>query len=370
MEMRSSRMNYIKFLGGNFMNKFDNRGRSGKVAAMLLSALFSGSNSSAKETKGFDNKSLSVQSQSFSINKNDAKSPQSLERVGGATPITQRKFFKPLVIAASALVVAVAGGFTIWGLTRNKKKDEKPDAKGSEPKSAKEDNGVKDEQKTDLGLPITAQSIFNIKPKYINDNANSLSSEIGGNREIIINKNKEEEDEETKGIRESNEAMIDDALLKGKDNLKADSGEMKDAIFAVFKKVADDEMKMDKAFNDLIKICKNKLKINYIGIKNYDDDNDTRNFVCLFAGYVRYSIEWENDNVVSISSFVYRDYGGVEGYKFSKNIKLKDLGNPFKVKEEEIIRRRDSIVEENMIKIENEENKIEDDDEELERDDF
>ena len=108
------------------MSKFDNRRRSGKVAMMLLSTLFSGSNSQAKEMKGFDNKNLSVQSQSFSINKNDAKSPQSLERVGGAAPITQRKFFKPLVIAASALVAATAAGLTIWGLTRNKKESDTP----------------------------------------------------------------------------------------------------------------------------------------------------------------------------------------------------------------------------------------------------
>ena len=37
------------------MNGF-NRRRSGKVAMMLLSALFSGSNSQAKETKGLDSK--------------------------------------------------------------------------------------------------------------------------------------------------------------------------------------------------------------------------------------------------------------------------------------------------------------------------
>ena len=75
-------------LGGNIMSKFDNRRRSGKVAVMLLSALFSGGNSQAMETKN-----LSVQSQSFSTNKNDAKSPQSLGRTQVTTPITQRKFF-------------------------------------------------------------------------------------------------------------------------------------------------------------------------------------------------------------------------------------------------------------------------------------
>ena len=74
------------------MSKFDNRRRSGKVAMMLLSTLFSGSNSQAKEMKGFDNKNLSVQSQSFSINKNDAKSTQSLERVGGQLLLPKENF--------------------------------------------------------------------------------------------------------------------------------------------------------------------------------------------------------------------------------------------------------------------------------------
>ena len=131
------------------MSGFDRR-RSGKVAMMLLSALFSGSNSQAKETKGFGNKNLSVQSQSFSTNKKpEVKSSQTVGRVGGATPITQRKFFKPLVIAASALVVATAAGLTICGLTRNNKKDEELGGQG--------------DLKNDAGLPITAKSIINLK---------------------------------------------------------------------------------------------------------------------------------------------------------------------------------------------------------------
>ena len=302
-----------------------NRRRSGKVAVMLLSALFSGNNSQAKETKSFNNKNLTVQSSGVSINKNSgAKSPQSLERTQVATPITQRKFFKPLVITASALAIAVAGGFTIWGLTRNKKKDEKPD-----------DNLV-----NNACFPITAQSIINLENNSTvkNGDQEKLSDEENINKSMIFKKKIENSDAGNEEIRKHNEKMIDDALLqaKGKGILKADSEEIKKAIFAVFKKVANEKMTInEQTFGNLISICESKLKIDYIEIKNYGDDNDTRNFVCLFAGYVRYSIEWENDNVVSINSFVYRDHGGVEDYKFSKNIKLKDLENPFKAEENE-----------------------------------
>ena len=304
-----------------------NRRRSGKVAMMLLSALFSGNNSQAKETKSFNNKNLTVQSSGVSINKNSgAKSPQSLGRTQVTTPITQRKFFKPLVIAASALVVATAAGFTIWGLTRNKKEDEKPGDEGA--------------SKNDVGLPITAQSIINLENNSTvkNGDQEKLSDEENINKSMIFKKKIENSDAGNEEIRKHNEKMIDDALLqaKGKGILKADSEEIKKAIFAVFKKVANEKMTInEQTFGNLISICESKLKIDYIEIKNYGDDNDTRNFVCLFAGYVRYSIEWENDNVVSISSFVYRDHGGVEGYKFSKNIKLKDLENPFKAEENE-----------------------------------
>ena len=158
------------------MSKFDNRRRSGKVALMLLSALFGRSDSQAKEMKGFDNKNLSVQSQSFSINKNDVKSPQSLERAQMATPITQRKFFKPLVIAASALVVATAAGFTIWGLTRNKKEDEKPGDEGA--------------SKNDVGLAITAKSVINFENNstFKNGNQEELSAEENANKSKIFKK--------------------------------------------------------------------------------------------------------------------------------------------------------------------------------------
>ena len=196
-----------------------NRRRSGKVAMMLLSALFSGGNSQAMETKN-----LSVQFQSFSTNKNDAKSPQIFERARKSIPITQRKFFKPLVITASALAIAVAGGFTIWGLTRNKKKDEKPD-----------DNLV-----NNAGFPITAQSIINLENNSTvkNGDQEKLSDEENINKSMIFKEKIENSDAGNEEIRKHNEKMIDDALLQAKDKgiLKADSEEIKKLYLQCLKK--------------------------------------------------------------------------------------------------------------------------------------
>ena len=92
------------------------------------------------------------------------------------TPITQRKFFKPLVIAASALVVATAAVFTIWGLTRNKKEDEKPGDEGA--------------SKNDVGLAITAKSVINFENNstFKNGNQEELSAEENANKSKIFKK--------------------------------------------------------------------------------------------------------------------------------------------------------------------------------------
>ncbi len=230
------------------MSKFDNRRRSGKVAVMLLSALFGSSDSQAKEMKGFDNKNLSVQSQSFSINKNDVKSPQSLERAQVATPITQRKFFKPLVISASALAIAVAGGFTIWGLTRNKKKDEKPDDK--------------DALKNDVGLAITAKSIINLENNSTvkNGDQEKLFAEENINKSMIFEKKTENFGAGNEEIRKYNEGIIDNALSKAKGDgvLSADSEKVKKAIYDMFKKVNDSP---GNGFFLVRAIAEGKLKI-------------------------------------------------------------------------------------------------------------
>ena len=230
------------------MSKFDNRRRSGKVAMMLLSALFGRSDSQAKEMKGFDNKNLSVQSQSFSINKNDSKLPQSLERAQVATPITQRKFFKPLVITASALAIAVAGGFTIWGLVRNKKKDEKPDDK--------------DALKNDVGFDITAKSIINLENNSTvkNGDQEKLFAEENTNKSMIFEKKTENFGAGNKEIRKYNEGIIDNALSKAKGDgaLSADSEKVKKAIYDMFKKVNDSK---GNGFILVRAIAKDEVKI-------------------------------------------------------------------------------------------------------------
>lgn len=239
------------------MSKFDNRRRSGKVAMMLLSALFGRSDSQAKEMKGFDNKNLSVQSQSFSINKNDVKSPQILERAQMATPITQRKCFKPLVISASALAIAVAGGFTIWGLTRNKKKDEKPDDK--------------DALKNDVGLAITTKSIINLENNSTvkNGDQEKLFAEEDINKSMIFEKKTENFGAGNEEIRKHNEKIIDNALLKAKAGgvLNADSEKMKKAIYDMFKKVNDSK---GNGFFLVRAIAKDEVKISSAEISGSD----------------------------------------------------------------------------------------------------
>ena len=301
------------------MSKFDNRRRSVKVAMMLLSALFSGSNSQAKEMKGFDNKNLSVQSQSFSINKNDAKSPQSLERTQVATPITQRKFFKPLVITASALAIAVAGGFTIWGLTRNKKKDEKPD-----------DNLV-----NNAGFPITAQSIINLENNSTvkNGDQEKLSDEENINKSMIFKKKIENSDAVNEEIKKHNENVIDEALVVGKDCLKADSKEIKKAIFAVFEKAVNDPRLIDTNFDRLKMIGKNKIKINGFYVKY---DHSIGNYGQLFFDNKEscgYKIFWRSDNVAVAHYIVWSNNSG--NYKLVTAMTFKNFPYPFGVPKQE-----------------------------------
>ena len=306
-------------LGGNIMSKFDNRRRSGKVAMMLLSALFSGSNSQAKEMKGFDNKNLSVQFQSFSINKNDAKSTQSLERTQVATPITQRKFFKPLVITASALAIAVAGGFTIWGLTRNKKKDEKPD-----------DNLV-----NNAGFPITAQSIINLENNSTvkNGDREELSAEENINKSMIFKKKIENSDVVNEEIKKYNENMIDEALLEGKDCLKADSKEIKKAIFAVFEKAVNDPGLINTNFDRLKMVGKNKIKINGFYVKY---DHSIGNYVQLFFDNKEscgYKIFWRSDNVAVVHYIVWNNNN--DNYRIVAAMVFKNFQYPFEIQKQE-----------------------------------
>ena len=279
------------------MSKFDNRRRSGKVAMMLLSTLFSGSNSQAKEMKGFDNKNLSVQSQSFSINKNDAKSPQSLERVGGAAPITQRKFFKPLVIAASALVAATAAGLTIWGLTRNKKESD--------------------------------------TPKKENDNKGNIKSEIQGekSKKEINEQNNKDQITKEKEIEEHNKKLICDAieLAKQENKLHCDENSLKDAMFELFGRLANIKYE-DKAWGVVSPLWKffHEKKMTKIVIEEFKNENN-KNENCVFL-YVdddpnKYGITWLPDNEVGISYSIKLLDKELNEYQIFKNLK-----SPFEVK--------------------------------------
>ncbi len=288
------------------MSKFDNRRRSGKVAMMLLSTLFSGSNSQAKEMKGFDNKNLSVQSQSFSINKNDAKSPQSLERVGGAAPITQRKFFKPLVIAASALVAATAAGLTIWGLTRNKKESD--------------------------------------TPKKENDNKGNIKSEVQGekgekSKKEINEQNNEKQIITEKEIAEHNKNLICNAieLAKQGKKLHCDENLLRDAMFELFGRLANIKYE-DKAWGVVSPLWKffHKKKMTKIVIEEFTNEkNENENGVFLYLDNddpkEAYGITWLPDNKVSIS-FSTEIFPGIFAERMNLDQIFENLKSPFEVK--------------------------------------
>ena len=276
------------------MSKFDNRRRSVKVAMMLLSTLFSGSNSQAKEMKGFDNKNLSVQSQSFSINKNDAKSPQSLERVGGAAPITQRKFFKPLVIAASALVAATAAGLTIWGLTRNKKESD--------------------------------------TPKKENDNKGNIKSEVQGekgekSKKEINEQNNKDQITKEKEIEKHNKNLIYNAieLAKQGKKLHCDENLLRDAMFELFGRLANIKYE-DKAWGVVSPLWKffHEKKMTKIVIEEFKNENN-KNENCVFL-YVdddpnKYGITWLPDNEVGISYSIKLLDKELNEYQIFKNLR-------------------------------------------------
>ena len=297
-----------------------NRRRSGKVAVMLLSALFSGNDSQAKETKSFNNKNLTVQSSGVSINKNSgAKSPQSLGRTQVTTPITQRKFFKPLVIAASALVVATAAGFTIWGLVRNKKKDEKPDDK--------------DALKNDVDLDITAESIINLKNNLNVKGDGRSFTEENINESMIFKEKIENSDAGNEEIKKHNLKVIDDALNDAVNLNNMERDVMKKAIYAVFEEAANNPKLVNKNLNRLKMIGKNKIKINGFYVKY---DHSIGNYVQLFFDNKEsygYEIFWRSDNVAVANYIVWSNSNG--NYKLVTAMMFNNFPYPFEVPKQE-----------------------------------
>ena len=172
------------------MSRLNSYKRKGGVAIALLSTLLGGNISSAKDMTHVSNQNVRL---SQTTRKADEAS------------ITNKKLFKPLVATVAALlVVGAAAGFTIWGLTRNKKESD--------------------------------------TPKKENDNKGNIKSEIQGekSKKEINEQNNEDQITKEKEIEEHNKKLICDAIeLAKKENiLHCDEDSLRNAMFELFDRLA------------------------------------------------------------------------------------------------------------------------------------
>ena len=216
-------------------------------------------------------------------------------------------------------MVATAAGFTIWGLTRNKKEDEKPGDEGA--------------SKNDVGLPITAQSIINLKNNLNVKGDDRSFTEENINESMIFKKKIENSDAVNEEIKKHNENVIDEALVVGQDCLKADSKEIKKAIFAVFEKAVNDPGLINTNFDRLKMIGKNKIKINGFYVKY---DHSIGNYVQLFFDNKEscgYKIFWRSDNVAVVHYIVWNNNN--DNYGIIADMVFKNFQYPFEVQKQE-----------------------------------
>ena len=255
------------------MNRFNSYKRKVGVAIALLSTLLGGNISSAKNINHVPNQSVRL---------------SQTTRKADETSITSNKLFKPLAITATVLIVSILGGFTIWGLTRNKKESDTP--------KEVQDKKIK---------------------KEINEQ----------NNEDQITKEKE--------IEKHNKKLICDAieLAKQENKLHCDENSLKDAMFELFDRLSklEYENKAWKVVRPLWKFFHEK-KMTKIVIEEFKNENN-KNENCVFL-YVdddpnKYGITWLPDNEVGISySIKLLDLDEeLNEYQIFKNLK-----SPFEVK--------------------------------------
>jgi len=216
-------------------------------------------------------------------------------------------------------VVATAAGFTIWGLTRNKKEDEKPGDEGA--------------SKNDVGLPITAQSIINLKNNLNVKGDGRSFTEENINESMIFKEKIENSDAVNEEIKKHNENAIDEALVVGKNCLKADSKEIKKAIYAVFEEAANNPELVNTNLNGLKMIGENKIKINGFYVRY---DHSMGNYVQLFFDNKEsygYEIFWRRDNVAVANYIVWSNSSG--NYKLVTAMTFKNFPYPFEVPKQE-----------------------------------
>ncbi len=254
------------------MRKF---GRN-KIALLLFLLCFSGGKTSAME-----------------LNKVKTQNPQALEAVGGASSRSNQSVKQGLsknqklgIGAAAFLVVASAAGFTIWGLTRNKKESDNP----------KKDNNNKG----------NVQNMIQVEK----------------NKQEINGQNGKEEFTE-KEIEEHNKNLICNAiaLAKKENKLHCDEDSLKNAMFELFGRLANIKYE-DKAWGVVSPLWKffHEKKIPNISIGEYESEN----YVFLHTGEKHdYSIVWLPDNKVAIG---FMDLGQNWEQTFE------NLKSPFEVK--------------------------------------
>lgn len=264
------------------MNRFNSYKRKVGVAIALLSTLLGGNISSAKNINHVPNQSVRL---------------SQTTRKADETSITSNKLFKPLAITATVLIVSGLVGFTIWGLTRNKKESD--------------------------------------TPKKENDNKGNIKSEIQGekSKKEINEQNDEKQIITEKEIAEHNKNLICNAiaLAKKENKLHCDEDSLKNAMFELFDRLAKLEygeygkvnllwryFHTDKIFNISIEEFTNEKNKKENGVFLYlDNDNPKK----------AYGISWLPDNKVSISYSTEMLGEIFTSYQIFENLK-----SPFEVK--------------------------------------
>ena len=254
------------------MKKFSNFRRKSKIAIALFSVLFGGNISSANDMNCVSNQNVRL-----------SQTTRKIE----ATSITNKKLFKPLVATVAALLVGAVAGFTIWGLTRNKKES--------------------------------------ATPKKEDDNKGNIKSEIQGekSKKEINEQNNKGQITKEKGIEEHNKNLICNAiaLAKKENKLHCDEDSLKNAMFELFGRLANIKYE-NKAWGVVSPLWKffHEKKIPNISIGEYESEN----YVFLHTGEEHdYSIVWLPDNKVAIG---FMDLGQNWEQTFE------NLKSPFEVK--------------------------------------
>ncbi|MBO6127255.1 MAG: hypothetical protein J6P21_04645 [Clostridia bacterium] len=255
-----------------------NNSKKIKIAIALLSVLFSGNSSS-------DIDYIPNQASGVSMNKNSKPDTNTSQTVGKVerTSVDSNKFFKPLAITTiTTLMVSGLVGIAIYGLTRNKKGDDKS-----------EDN--------------IQSKIQNKKNKQeINERINKYQ----------ITQEKE--------IEEHNKNLICNAIeLAKKENiLRCNENLLKNAMFELFDRLA----KLDWGKYGNARLLWRYFHTDKMSNISIGEDKD-ENYAYLYTDVGNYSIVWLPDNKVVIGHVI-----NTLGCSEKLEETFENLKSPFEVK--------------------------------------